>query len=263
MSLAASSGSLVRHAAVDVGRQGHEALGGEAVAGLLDLVVHAPPLLEHDHAPARAAVGQRQVPLTLGAVGCELHDLAHLRTSFVVRSQVARRLRATFWSFQEVHVAKSPDPNIKLTSSKGVTRTLDDWATMFQLCDGGAAAASGGGHVRAGRPPHLPGARRRRLPHALLRASATSSSPGAWSATRSRRRSSSATPTAASCRASASPTCPRFVHLRQDTTLVDAAEGWDAAAWQRVADGIAKAMSWRSPTVAGRDDPPGTPGWPV
>ena len=31
-------------------------------------------------------------------------------------------------------MAKSPDPNIKLTSSKGVTRTLDDWATIFQLC---------------------------------------------------------------------------------------------------------------------------------
>ena len=56
---------------------------------------------------------------------------------------------------------------------------------------------------------------------------------------------------------------PAFVHLRQDTTLVDAAEGWDAASWQRVADGIAKAMSWSSPTVAGRNDPPATPGWPV
>ena len=30
-------------------------------------------------------------------------------------------------------MAKSPDPNIKLTSSKGVTRTLDDWATIFHL----------------------------------------------------------------------------------------------------------------------------------
>src|SRR3954452_14167115 len=27
---------------------------------------------------------------------------------------------------------------------------------------------------------------------------------------------------------------PAFVHLRQDTTLVDAAEGWNVAEWQRV-----------------------------
>jgi hypothetical protein len=31
-------------------------------------------------------------------------------------------------------VPKNPDPNLKLTSTKGVTRTLDDWSTMFHLC---------------------------------------------------------------------------------------------------------------------------------
>ena len=31
-------------------------------------------------------------------------------------------------------MAKNPDPNLKLTSTKGVTRTLDDWSTMFHLC---------------------------------------------------------------------------------------------------------------------------------
>ena len=70
-------GLLRELAAVDVGGQGHEALRRESVAGLLDLVVHAPPLLEHDHTPAGPAVGQRQVPLTFRTVGCELHDLAH------------------------------------------------------------------------------------------------------------------------------------------------------------------------------------------
>ena len=30
-------------------------------------------------------------------------------------------------------MAKNPDPSLKLTSLKGVTRTLDDWATMFHL----------------------------------------------------------------------------------------------------------------------------------
>ena len=31
-------------------------------------------------------------------------------------------------------MAKNPDPNLKLTSTKGTTRTLDDWSTMFHLC---------------------------------------------------------------------------------------------------------------------------------
>jgi len=30
-------------------------------------------------------------------------------------------------------VAKNPDPSLKLTSLKGVTRTLDDWSTMLHL----------------------------------------------------------------------------------------------------------------------------------
>ena len=30
-------------------------------------------------------------------------------------------------------VAKNPDPSLQITSYKGVTRTLDDWATVFNL----------------------------------------------------------------------------------------------------------------------------------
>jgi hypothetical protein len=56
---------------------------------------------------------------------------------------------------------------------------------------------------------------------------------------------------------------PAFVHLRQDTTLVAAAEGWDTKEWQRVANEVGKAMAWSVPTVAAAGDPPSTPGWPV
>ena len=56
---------------------------------------------------------------------------------------------------------------------------------------------------------------------------------------------------------------PAFVHLRQNTTLVAAAEGWDPRAWQAVAKEVAKSMAWSVPTVAGPGDPPPTPGWPV
>src|SRR5918912_4311982 len=30
-------------------------------------------------------------------------------------------------------MANNPDPRLSITSYKGVTRTLDDWATVFQL----------------------------------------------------------------------------------------------------------------------------------
>lgn len=56
---------------------------------------------------------------------------------------------------------------------------------------------------------------------------------------------------------------PAFVHLRQDTTLVAAAEGWDPRAWQRVADGLSKAMAWSTPQIVGGEGPPPTLGWPV
>jgi len=56
---------------------------------------------------------------------------------------------------------------------------------------------------------------------------------------------------------------PAFVHLRQDTTLVDAADGWDASEWERVANGHAAAMAWSAPTVAGHGDPRPTEGWAV
>src|ERR1700712_4924192 len=31
-------------------------------------------------------------------------------------------------------MAKNPDPTLELVTSKGVSRTLDDWSTMFQMC---------------------------------------------------------------------------------------------------------------------------------
>src|SRR3954454_23171335 len=31
-------------------------------------------------------------------------------------------------------VAKNPDPTLALSTSAGVTRSLDDWTTMFHLC---------------------------------------------------------------------------------------------------------------------------------
>ena len=55
-------------------------------------------------------------------------------------------------------MAKNPDPSLKLTTRKGVTRTLDDWATMFHLALF-VLPAHGGHELRADRPPRVLGVR--------------------------------------------------------------------------------------------------------
>ena len=56
---------------------------------------------------------------------------------------------------------------------------------------------------------------------------------------------------------------PAFVLLRQDTSLVAAAEGWDPDRWQEVVDETAKALAWTSPQVSGAHDPARGTSWPV
>jgi hypothetical protein len=53
------------------------------------------------------------------------------------------------------------------------------------------------------------------------------------------------------------------VHLRQDTSLVASAEGWDPREWQRVAREVGRALAWTYPEVTGPDDPPRFEGWPI
>jgi hypothetical protein len=56
---------------------------------------------------------------------------------------------------------------------------------------------------------------------------------------------------------------PALVHLRQDTSLANVAEGWDPKEWQRVARAIGKAMAWTHPEVGRPGDPAPTAGWPA
>ena len=48
---------------------------------------------------------------------------------------------------------------------------------------------------------------------------------------------------------------PAFVHLRQDTSLVAAAQGWSVSEWQRVADELAKKEHWTSPRISAPGNP--------
>lgn len=159
-------------------------------------------------------------------------------------------------------MAQNPDPQLTLTSVTGVARTLDDWATVFNLAivilpgrreaEGFVPvvdrmfATFGDSDVRTivcvSAPPAIA---RRILGDAadrwLVFCDPDETLAGSLGLER----------------------LPAFVHLRQDTTLVSAAQGWSPREWQRVADEIARTQHWTSPLVAGKGDPPPSPGWPL
>lgn len=159
-------------------------------------------------------------------------------------------------------MAKNPDPNIKLTSTKGVTRTLDDWSTMFHLCL----------VILPPRPEaamFIPIARR--IFNVLGDADCRTALCVAGNEFIARGVLGDAEdeylsfidPGGEFVTSLGLTHLPAFVHLRQNTTVVAAAEGWDPKTWQAVAKEVAKSMAWSVPTVAGAGDPPPTPGWPV
>ena len=157
---------------------------------------------------------------------------------------------------------KNPDPTLKLTSSKGVTRTLDDWSTIFHLCL----------VILPPRPEAsawVPVARRifRTFRDADCHAAFCVAGPEEVA----RRVVGDAQeeaivfvdPDGALVASLGIERLPAFVHLRQDTTLVAAAEGWEPREWQAVAREVGKALAWTVPEVAGPGDPAPTPGWPT
>ena len=87
ISLPASSGSVRRLAVVQVGRQRHEPLGGEAVAHVLDVRHEPPPLLDHHQPGSGARCRHRQIPRAGATVGGELHHLSHDERRYLSRSR--------------------------------------------------------------------------------------------------------------------------------------------------------------------------------
>ncbi len=159
-------------------------------------------------------------------------------------------------------MAKNPDPNVKLTSSKGVTRTLDDWSTMFHLC-------------LVILPPRPEAARFLPIARRIFAQFGDADCRTAYVVAGNE---FIARGVLGEAQHEALTLCdpdeefitslglthlPAFVHLRQDTSVVAAAEGWDPKTWQGVADEVAKAMRWRPFELAKPEDPPPTPGWPV
>jgi hypothetical protein len=159
-------------------------------------------------------------------------------------------------------VAQNPNPQVPITSYTGVTRTLDDWATVFNLAivvlpDRPEASAFvpvverifatfGDSDVRTIICiPSTPAIAKRILGDAVTKWLVWCDSDRAFVGALGLER------------------LPAFVHLRLDTTLVSVAQGWSPTEWQRVADAIAKHEHWTSPVVAGPGDPSPTPGWPL
>ncbi len=157
-------------------------------------------------------------------------------------------------------MAQNPNPSIELTNLAGVTRTLDDWATNFNLAivmlPARAEASAwtpiiqriyatfGDSDVRTTVWVPSTAAIARRILGDTANDFLTFTDPDAALAT-----------------SLGLERLPSFVHLRQDTTLVNCAQGWSVSEWQTVADGIAKHIHWTSPTISGAKGPRPTPGW--
>jgi hypothetical protein len=157
-------------------------------------------------------------------------------------------------------VAQNPDPSLELTSITGVTRTIDDWATIFNLAivllparPEAAAwvpvidriyATLGDSDVRT-----------------TVCVSAGESIARRILGDAASRWLTFCDPDHRLASALALERLPAFVHLRQDTSLVSAAQGWSPSEWQRVTDEIATSQHWTSPRIAAPDNPRPTAGW--
>lgn len=159
-------------------------------------------------------------------------------------------------------MAKNPDPMLELTTSRGVTRTLDDWSTMFQLCcvvlPGRPEAAAwipvaqkifatfGDSDCTCAYVVTGPAEVARRVLGPAERDEITFVDPDHTLVT-----------------SLGLERLPAFVALRQDTSVVAAAEGWNASEWHAVAKEIARAQKWTTPELTGRGMPPKSEGWPL
>jgi hypothetical protein len=159
-------------------------------------------------------------------------------------------------------VPKNPDPSIPLTTTQGVTRTLDDWTTMFQLCLVVLPA-------RAEATAYVPVAQR--IFATLGDSDCTCAFLVTGEAEIARRMLG---PLAEQVRTFADPELalvaslglerlPALVQLRQDTSVGACAEGWSPTEWQRAVRSLAKDMAWTVPEISGPDDPPRGLDWPV
>jgi hypothetical protein len=159
-------------------------------------------------------------------------------------------------------VAKNPDPSLSLSTTAGVTRTVDDWSTMFQLCLVVLPA-------RTEASAYVPIARRIFATFGDSDCTCAFLVPASADVARrilgdlEQRWLTFVDPDGALVSSLGLERLPAFVFLRQDTSVAAAAEGWDAPEWQRAVRDMAKVMKWTVPEVAGSGDPPRGADWPA
>ncbi len=136
-------------------------------------------------------------------------------------------------------MAQNPDPLLPLTSITGVTRTLDDWTTMFNL----AVVLLPSRKESSGFVKVID-----RMFQTFKDSDARTTVCVAANPTITRRILGAVAadrwlvfcdPDATFAGSLALERMPAFVHIRQDTSLVAAAQGWSPTEWQKVANEIA------------------------
>jgi hypothetical protein len=56
---------------------------------------------------------------------------------------------------------------------------------------------------------------------------------------------------------------PALVHIRQDLSVANVAQGWQPDEWRALTDNLSKAMGWSRPVIPGLNDPAPYPGTPA
>jgi hypothetical protein len=155
-------------------------------------------------------------------------------------------------------MAQDPDPTVELTTTRGVTRTLDDWTTTFHLAltvlPGRPEAAS---FVRIGK----------RIADVLGGSNCRPAFLVVGNERAARRVLGGALddylcfldPEGAFVKSAGLTKLPAFTYIRLDGTLGSAAEGWDPDAWDDAVEHLAKEMAWSRPQVPPPRAPPPLP----
>ena len=157
-------------------------------------------------------------------------------------------------------MAQDPDPNIELTTIRGVTRTLDEWTTTFHLAlTVLPGRPEGSAWVRVGR----------RIADVLGGSDCRAAFLVAGSERTARRVLGPAAdeylsfldPEGTAVKGLGLTKLPALVHVRVDTTLAGVAEGWNPTEWSDVVERLAKEMAWTRPLIPTPGDPPPFAGW--
>jgi hypothetical protein len=158
-------------------------------------------------------------------------------------------------SLPSIDVATDPPPDLELTPLGGASRPLEDWLTTFHLAlvvlDPYTNESS---WILKTAARILEGLRGSDARVSLL-VTADDTDAKAFLGPYADEFLVFGDPDRRTVRALGLSQLPAFVFVRVDGTVGAAAEGWNAAEWRQVAETIAAATSWLTPTIPIAADP--------